>query len=88
MNRFKKLYCRIFQACFKFALPFLPYRTPKIINSVKGIPEIKQEDIPKMVHYADKEANPLYPVPILMNAQELEQFYELLMEKEEENEII
>lgn len=41
-----------------------------------------------MVHYADKEANPLYPVPVLMNAQELEPFYNLLMEKEEENEII
>ena len=88
MNAVRRLYCRTFQTVFKIALPFLPYRTPKIINSVKGIPEIKQEDIPKMVHYADKEANPLYPVPILMNAQELEPFYNLLMEKEEENEII
>lgn len=52
------------------------------------IPEIKKEDIPKMAHYADKEANPLYPVPVLMNAQELEQFYYLLMEKEKENETI
>ena len=43
MNRFKKIYCRIFQTCFKFALPFLPYRTPKIINSVKGIPEILEQ---------------------------------------------
>ena len=25
--------------------------------------------------YADKEANPLYPVPMLMDAKELEEFY-------------
>ena len=38
------------------------------------IPEIQEEDIPKLSHYADKEANPLYPVPVLMDAQELEKF--------------
>lgn len=43
------------------------------------IPEIQEEDIKKLSHYADKEANPLYPVPVLMNAKELEQFYYLLM---------
>ena len=45
------------------------------------IREIREEDISKLSHYADKEANPLYPVPVLMNAKELEQFYYLLMEK-------
>ena len=44
------------------------------------IPEIREEDIPKLAHYADKEANPLYPVPMLMNARELENFYYGLME--------
>lgn len=44
------------------------------------IEEIKETDIPKLSHYADKEANPLYPVPVLMNAKELEKFYYLLME--------
>ena len=39
------------------------------------IPEIKEEDIPKLAHYADKEANPQYPVPVLMDAKELEKFY-------------
>lgn len=43
------------------------------------VPEIREEDIPKLAHYADKEANPLYPVPVLMDAQELEGFYRLLM---------
>lgn len=47
------------------------------------IKEIRREDIPKLSHYADKEANPLYPVPVLMDAQELERFYYILMETEE-----
>lgn len=44
-----------------------------------GIPEtldgIRAEDIPQMAAYAAKEANPLYPVPKLMDAQALEDFY-------------
>lgn len=44
------------------------------------ISDIREEDIKKLSRYADKEANPLYPVPVLMNAKELEQFYYLLME--------
>ena len=43
------------------------------------IPEIQETDIPKLSHYADKEANPLYPVPVLMDASELETFYYQLM---------
>lgn len=43
------------------------------------IPEIQETDIPKLAHYADKEANPLYPVPVLMNAAKLESFYRILM---------
>lgn len=43
------------------------------------IPEIREADIPKLARCADKEANPLYPVPVLMDARELEQFYYMLM---------
>ncbi|MCD7819991.1 MAG: iron-containing alcohol dehydrogenase [Lachnospiraceae bacterium] len=43
------------------------------------VPEIWKEDIPKLAHYADKEANPLYPVPVLMDAKELEKFYFMIM---------
>ena len=45
------------------------------------LPGIKAEDIPKLAAYADKEANPLYPVPMLMDAQALEQFYYDVMEE-------
>jgi alcohol dehydrogenase class IV len=44
------------------------------------VPEICIEDIPKLAKYADKEANPLYPVPVLMDAGELEMFYYELLE--------
>lgn len=44
------------------------------------VSSIRREDIPKLSRYADKEANPLYPVPVLMNAKELEQFYIQLMD--------
>ena len=50
------------------------------------IPQIREEDIPKLASYAEKEANPLYPVPVLMDARQLESFYYLLMEKNETEE--
>ena len=76
MNNPRKLYCRVFQTVFKIALPFLPYRKPKIIS------KIREEDIPALSHYADKEANPLYPVPVLTDARELAVFYRMIMEKQ------
>lgn len=53
----------------------------KKLNIGDKIEGIKEEDIPKLSRYADKEANPLYPVPKLMNAKELQQFYYKVMEK-------
>lgn len=40
--------------------------------------EIQEKDIPRLARYADREANPLYPVPVLMDAGELEKFYHRL----------
>ncbi|MGN0818658.1 MAG: iron-containing alcohol dehydrogenase [Candidatus Coproplasma sp.] len=49
------------------------------LNSSMGIPEklngIREEDIPSMAKNADREANPLYPVPVEMNAKQLEELY-------------
>lgn len=51
----------------------------KKLNAEMNIPEtltgIKQEDICEMARHAEKEANPLYPVPKLMTKKELEGFY-------------
>ena len=43
-----------------------------IPNKIAGI---KKEDIKIMAKYAEREANPLYPVPKLMTQKELENFY-------------
>ena len=57
--------------------------TIKAMNRQFGIgdtiPEIQETDIPKLAYYADKEANPLYPVPVLMDAEELEKFYRMVI---------
>ena len=49
------------------------------MNIPNNIKELKSEDISELALKADKEANPLYPVPILMNAKELEKIYWLLI---------
>lgn len=41
----------------------------------KTLSGIKREDIPRMARHAVQEANPLYPVPVLMDAKRLERFY-------------
>lgn len=49
------------------------------MNKKLGIPDklegIREADIHELSVYADKEANPLYPVPVLWNAKELEKIY-------------
>lgn len=49
-----------------------------ISDTISGI---REEDIPELASCADREANPLYPVPKLMDAEELEQFYYDVMER-------
>lgn len=44
------------------------------------IPKLEVRDIRKLARRADKEANPLYPVPRLMNAAELEDIYCALLD--------
>ena len=46
-------------------------------NRIKGI---VKEDVKELAKTAEKEGNPLYPVPVLMTAAELEQFYYDVME--------
>lgn len=58
------------------------YRLNEAMNIPKTLKGIKAEDVPELARRADKEANPLYPVPILWNAKELEHFYFDVMEKE------
>ncbi len=56
-------------------------RLKRDLNIQSTLPEIKKEDIPKLAKTASHEANPLYPVPVLMDNDELEGFcYEVMGE--------
>ena len=61
-------------------------RAIRQLNARMGIPEtlegIRPEDIRVMAAHAEKEANPLYPVPRLMTREELTFFYEQVAGKE------
>ena len=47
----------------------------KAMNIPTNIPEIQVEDIPTLAKTAEKEANPLYPVPVLYTNKQLEKIY-------------
>ena len=40
MNPLRKLYCRAYQLVFRIALPFLPYREPKLLDGVQGVADL------------------------------------------------
>ncbi len=56
------------------------------LNARLGIPSsiegIREEDIPQLAAYADKEANPLYPVPVLWDRKALEAVYRKAADRE------
>ncbi len=56
------------------------------LNAYMQIPDklkgIKDEDIPTLARQAEKEGNPLYPVPVFYTAKELERFYREVKEQE------
>ena len=55
MNLFKKLYFRTFQTVFKFALPILPYREPKIIKTNDEVIEVlKNNKVESVLLVTDK----------------------------------
>lgn len=108
----KKIYCRVFQACFGLGARVLPWRRPECItgagslqrlpapadvlglcptgsrtekarafidaiyrmNRALGIPErfpcIRPEDLPQMAVWAEAEANPVYPVPVIFSKED------------------
>ena len=57
------------------------------MNAYMDIPdkikEIRMADIPIMSQHAAEEGNPLYPVPVLMDQQQLAEMYERVMERGE-----
>ncbi len=49
MNIFKKFYCRSLQFIFKIAIPFLPYREPKILSTSEDIVKVLKSQNKKSV---------------------------------------
>lgn len=43
MNGWEKAFCRVYQAAFRIALPVLPYRSPKVYESVEALEEIMSD---------------------------------------------
>lgn len=54
----------------------------RALNGRMGIPEVLSEidsaHVCALARHAEREANPLYPVPVLMTAKELERFYKAI----------
>ncbi|MBQ3558728.1 MAG: iron-containing alcohol dehydrogenase [Agathobacter sp.] len=54
MHTLKKIYCRTFQAAFRLAMPFMPYREPEILNSVAEIePLLKKQRVTSVLLVTD-----------------------------------
>lgn len=47
----------------------------ELMNIPNTILELNEDDIPELAKTAEREANPLYPVPVLFDAKELETLY-------------
>ena len=45
------------------------------MNIGTSISEIEEKDIPTLAKIAEKEANPLYPVPVLWDVEKLKKMY-------------
>lgn len=56
MNILTKAYCRTFQAAFRLAMPFMPYREPGILNSVAEVePLLKRLNVKSVLLVTDKQ---------------------------------
>ena len=49
------------------------------MNIPKGFDVIREEDIPQIIAWADKEANPLYPVPVIWREEDFRRLLHTLM---------
>ena len=54
----------------------------KSLNIGTKLPELQIKDIKALAENASKEANPIYPVPVLMDENELQQLYYALLDKD------
>ena len=61
MNLVKKIYCRTFRGCSRLAIPLLPYKDSKILNSLQKLPqEFLNHNIIKILLVTDSFIRTLY----------------------------
>lgn len=54
MNIPQKIYCRTFQTVLHTALPVLPYRKPKLLDSINEVPYLfRKKDIDRVLLITD-----------------------------------
>ena len=51
------------------------FRMNHTLGIPENIPQIREEDLDTLAAYADREANPLYPVPVLWDKEQLKEMY-------------
>lgn len=69
MNFLKKIYCRVFQTCFKLAIPILPYRNPQILDSVAEVaPLLTQKGFDSILIVTDEPISKLQVFEALKNS--------------------
>lgn len=88
------VYCRLADkgASYKAGAEIIIARIEELNGKFKiprTVPQINEGDIAELAAYAEKEANPLYPVPVLWNREKLEELYKKIKgdEKMPETEI-
>lgn len=60
MKIFNKLYCRCFQGVMRIALPFLPYRQPKLLDNYEQLASVvRDNNIDNILIVTDKTINSL-----------------------------
>ncbi len=51
------------------------FRMNHTLGIPEDLPQIREEDLDTLAAYADREANPLYPVPVLWDKEQLKEIY-------------
>lgn len=82
MNIIKKAYCRIFQFCFKAAIPLLPYTTPEIADTIDKLPIILREhELDRVLIVTDKTVGGLGVFKKLTEALDLNHIDYVIFDK-------
>ena len=82
MNLLKRIYCRTSQAIFRFAIPFLPYRDPNLLDDITKIPEyLRARNISGICIITDRSIRALGLILPLENALKDAQIHYIIYDR-------